>query len=469
MEKTFPKAFLKRIKIQLEDEYDDFISALNEEPIVSVRTNPKKPNNRFSNNEVIPWCKYGYYIEEKPQFVFDPIIHAGGYYVQEASSMIFPNAIDFSKPLKVLDLCAAPGGKSTLLESFLNEDSIIYSNELVGKRARILEENIIKWGSEKFVITSNRTDDYKHFSGYFDVVLVDAPCSGEGMFRKNSNAIQQWSETKPFKCSVDQRNILDDAVFLVKNGGILIYSTCTYSLEENEQIVQWFYNKYESILEPWKLKLPKNTGISEKAIKHKDENSQNVYKCFPHKVEGEGMFISAFRVKNSAESSIGNKKKPPKQNIPAAVLNEVQYFIEINPSKEIIHIEENQIYLLPKMYFEDVKTAFSKLNVLNAGINLGSVNFKTGKFIPSHNLAMSLKVKPGFPFLELSKENALRFLKKEDLQDINFQKLPLGWILAKYEGLNLGWLKSNGKRLNNLYPKEWKIRKELPETFTEFI
>ena len=157
----------------------------------------------------MPWSANGKFLKERPEFVFDPLIHAGAYYVQESSSMMIANAIDFSSNLRILDLCASPGGKSTLLLSFMTSGSVLFSNELVGKRTTVLKENIVKWGYPNVIITSNRATGYKDFKGYFDVVLVDAPCSGEGMFRKNPIAIKEWNDSKPFSCSIEQKGILD--------------------------------------------------------------------------------------------------------------------------------------------------------------------------------------------------------------------------------------------------------------------
>ncbi|MEA3497016.1 MAG: hypothetical protein U9R42_13400, partial [Bacteroidota bacterium] len=232
----FPEAFIKRMKIQLGDEAEDFFKSLKEEPAVSLRVNPAKNTGEYENEENIPWCKFGKYLNKKPEFVFDPIIHAGGYFVQDASSMFFHKAINFSKDIRVLELSASKGDNSTLLLSLMTENSILFSNRLPGGKASILAENIIKWGNANVIVSSNYSSAFKNFAAYFDVILIDAPSSLEGFFRKKTRTIEKWATNKAFQFSVNQKNILDDAISLLKKDGILIYTTQTYSLEENEQI-----------------------------------------------------------------------------------------------------------------------------------------------------------------------------------------------------------------------------------------
>src|SRR5436190_4820828 len=221
------------------------------EQITSIRINPSKDFEfGISNFETgpVPWCQYGYYLKERPSFTFDPLFHAGCYYVQEASSMFLEQAlkqtVDLSKPLRVLDLCAAPGGKSTHIQSLISPGSLLVSNEVIKSRCNILKDNIIKWGCENVVVTNNDPKDFAKLENYFDVIVVDAPCSGSGLFRKEPDAIEHWSENNVALCSQRQQRILADVWPSLKEDGILVYSTCSYSKEEDEDIVKWMNEKF---------------------------------------------------------------------------------------------------------------------------------------------------------------------------------------------------------------------------------
>lgn len=461
-EESFPKSFIKRMKLKLGEEFEPFLESLDQDAVVSVRNNPLKPSDQFSGEDKIPWCKDGHFLSKRPEFVFDPLIHAGSYYVQEASSMLFANAIDFSKDLKILDLCAAPGGKSTLMLSKMSKNSILFSNELVGKRADILKENLVKWGNTNVISTSNRSDAYAPFNAFFDVVLVDAPCSGEGMFRKNSRALEEWAENKAFVCSIGQKDILDEAIKLLKNNGLLIYSTCTYSEEENDQIVQWFYQKYKSVVSPEKIQIPDSWGVVKDQIKLFNENKQEVYRCYPHKIRGEGMFIAAFRIHHRMFSELPKQKKNSKilKGLSHVEMLKVKEFIA--PNKDIVFQKYlDKIYAIPANYVNEIGLATTKLNIVLMGTMIGSFNKKSGELIPSHDLAMSKLMHNTFNSLDLTKQQALTYLKKTDLI-ADPTNLPIGWILARFNGHVLGFLKNNKKRLNNFYPREWAIRKNLP-------
>ena len=277
------------------------------EQITSVRFNPNKLLivNRESSNgdtihdsrlpihEKIPWTQYGYYLKERPSFTFDPLFHAGCYYVQEASSMFLEQAlkqtVDLTQPLKVLDLCAAPGGKSTHIQSLISKDSLLVSNEVIRSRANVLKDNIIKWGCQNVMVTNNDPKDFSRLEGYFDVIVVDAPCSGSGLFRKEPEAINEWSENNVALCGQRQQRIVADIWPALKENGILIYSTCSYSKEEDEDIVSWITANFE--LESEKLKVESEWGITETEI------STDIfsYRFWPDKVNGEGFFIACFQ------------------------------------------------------------------------------------------------------------------------------------------------------------------------------
>jgi 16S rRNA C967 or C1407 C5-methylase (RsmB/RsmF family)/NOL1/NOP2/fmu family ribosome biogenesis protein len=444
---------------QLGEEFHDFEASLLQTPSVSLRVNPMKAPDIFSEEEKVPWSVNGRFLKERPEFVFDPLIHAGAYYVQESSSMMIANAIDFSSNLRILDLCASPGGKSTLLLSLMNSSSVLFSNELVGKRTTILKENIVKWGYPNVVITSNRANDYKDFKGYFDVVLVDAPCSGEGMFRKNPVAIKEWNDSKPFSCSIEQKGILENAVPLVRDGGLLIFSTCTFAPQENENNVEWLYKKFAGQLSPALLSYDKNWGITEDIVTHSDGNKQSVYKCLPHKFRGEGLFISMFRVNSGNRFVYKTHQQQLLKNINSRVSSDMEKFIKTGEDHMLMMLNE-QVVLMNKQMAGIADFAMSKLNVVSFGTLLGNISYNTREFIPTHDLSMSILVNKNYASVELNREQAIRFLKKEDIPGLIPDPEIRGWLLAKYQGVPLGWLKANNNRTNNFYPKEWRLRKE---------
>jgi 16S rRNA C967 or C1407 C5-methylase (RsmB/RsmF family) len=245
-------------------------------------------DSRFTIHERVPWSQYGYYLSERPSFTFDPLFHAGCYYVQEASSMFLEQAlkqtIDITRSLKILDLAAAPGGKSTHIQSLISKNSLLVTNEVIRSRGNILKDNIIKWGCDNVVVTNNDPRDFARLENYFDVIVVDAPCSGSGLFRRDEEAIGEWSENNVQLCSQRQQRILADVWPALKKEGVLIYSTCSYSKEEDEEIVEWM-NEELSIVN-CQLSIDKNWKIVE---------STGGYRFWPDKVKGEGFFITCVK------------------------------------------------------------------------------------------------------------------------------------------------------------------------------
>ena len=242
-----PAEFTDRMRRLLGDEYDDFATALLSEPQTSLRLNPAKCNGR-PDYQPVSWCRDAYYIETRPAFTFDPRLHGGVYYVQEASSMFLDYVLRrfVDTPVRYLDLCAAPGGKSTLALSALPAGSLVVCNEVVRNRTHILAENVVKWGYDNTIVTRNTAADFGKLHHYFDVILVDAPCSGEGMFRKDTQAATEWSPAQVGVCAERQREILSDVWDALRPGGLLIYSTCTYNREENEDIIRFLCDHFDA-------------------------------------------------------------------------------------------------------------------------------------------------------------------------------------------------------------------------------
>ena len=269
---------------------------VSQQQVTSIRLNPAKliPHSPFTIQEKVPWSSLGYYLTERPSFTFDPLFHAGCYYVQEASSMFLEQAlrqtIDLSKPLRVLDLCAAPGGKSTHIQSLVTTESLLVSNEVIKSRTNILRQNIIKWGSENVVVTNNDPQHFSKLEGFFDVLVIDAPCSGSGLFRKDPQAINEWSPENVLLCCGRQKRIIADAFACLKKDGVLIYSTCSYSKEENESIADWLAEELR--MENQRLAIENSWNIVET---ESDKTSSFGYRFFPDKLKGEGYYLTCFR------------------------------------------------------------------------------------------------------------------------------------------------------------------------------
>ena len=290
---TFPTAFESRMRYSLGSAWDLFASAHKVSLPVTIRINPEKYKTS-QETRAVPWSAYGRYLPERPVFTLDPFFHAGAYYVQEASSMFLEQAFtqiaDPKQPLMVLDLCAAPGGKSTPLLSLINQKSLLVADAVIRSRAITLQENIQKWGNSNVVVTNNDPQDFQRLEGLFDMIIIDAPCSGEGLFRKDPRAIKEWSPDQVALCSKRQRRIVADIWPTLKEDGILIYSTCTYNTLENEENLKWLKSSCDVAFLP--LQLEDGWGIETIA-----QDGIVGYRFYPHRVDGEGLFMAVMRKK----------------------------------------------------------------------------------------------------------------------------------------------------------------------------
>lgn len=447
---NLPPVFIAQMQAQLGKELEAFQAVLDTPSPVSIRWNFSKAKRIEEIYEVIKWFNNGIYLPERPVFTLDPLLHAGVYYVQEASSMFVAEAarqlVDLDKPLRVLDLCAAPGGKSTLLSSILTEDSLLLSNEVIRNRYQILQENTIKWGLPNVHISNG---DSQHFAGlenFFDMVVVDAPCSGEGLFRKDKKAVAEWSPAHVTHCAARQKRILADAVKTLKPDGALIYCTCTYNDEENESNAKWLVEDFD--LEPISLEIPVDWNIVKKEIG---------YQFYPHRVKGEGFYISCFRKKPGKVNATKARAFPHLTPLSSKVVPIVQGWLKEPEKYDFYENKIGNIVAILKTQVEDCQIITKYLRKADFGLELGILKGKD--FIPAHALALSTAITPDLPAIELEKEQALRFLKKEN---IILESIPAGWALARYQGHNLGWLKGVGNRINNYFPKNWRILMDLP-------
>ena len=429
------------------------------EQVTSLRLNPSKIFNiQYSifNAQLgrVKWNEQGYYLSQRPSFTLDPLFHAGAYYVQEASSMFLEEAlkqtVDLSQPLKILDLCAAPGGKSTLIQSLISKESLLVSNELIKSRVNVLAENITKWGAANVIVTNNDPAHFQRLENYFDVIVVDAPCSGSGLFRKDPAAIEEWSENNVQLCSQRQQRILSDIMPALKEGGVLIYSTCSYSTAENEMICDWIAEQLA--VGSLQLAIDKNWGIVEtESEKHK----MHGYRFYPDKVKGEGFFIAAFRKEKVKESGVGSresgKRKSTTARFPRGEIEILKPWLK--DTADLFYFKQNNETIAMPVYFEkDLTLIQEALYIKKAGVKLGSII--RDELIPDHELALSVIINNTVKCIEADKETALQYLRREEIKLVSAEK---GWVLLTYQQLPLGWVKILPNRVNNYYPTAWRI------------
>lgn len=409
--------FIEKIRNLLGEEANAFEEAMREPPSVSIKLNRRKAKNvadtGYENLEPVKWCGSGFYLPERPRFTSNPLLHAGVFYVQDASSMIYetvmerilPMSLDTGQPPVVLDLCAAPGGKTTSMINALPDGSLIVANEYVKSRANVLRENLIKWGYPDIVVTNSPTSVLARIGAAFDIVAVDAPCSGEGMMRKDETARAQWSEGLIHQCATLQREILSDAVRMLKPGGFLIYSTCTYNREEDEEQLEWLAGEYGMV--PFDLDLPAEWGFG-RGI----DTDLPSYRFMPHITRGEGLFLAVMRKEEDMpEKTVGKSALLAKIDKTAKVI-----------CRGIPQYTEKGRLRIPE-----------SVSVLAADYD------------------RSL-----YPEAELGEDDALAYLRHEAIRLP--EDAPKGYVAVTYRGHPLGLVKNLGSRANNMYPGEWKIK-----------
>ncbi|MCQ2185896.1 MAG: rRNA cytosine-C5-methyltransferase [Bacteroidales bacterium] len=410
---------------------------------VAIRTNPFKDADlqHLQLCDPVPWSPFGYYLKERPSFTLDPLFHAGAYYVQDASAMLvgwmFRSVLPYAcaqndgsgrSALKVLDLCAAPGGKTTDMSASLGQSGLQYmlvSNEVIHQRALALMDNVARWGDPNVLVTNSDPKEFSKLDSFFDIIVADVPCSGEGMFRKSENARQMWSEDNVQLCAARQRRIVADAWKSLRPGGVLVYSTCTLNDSENDDNVAWILEELGGSIIPLEMPFegPKSTKYG--------------FLMVPGEVRGEGQYCAAV-FKGDAVQPCGTK---PGENM-------------VEEASAVEFFEKNsEIFALPAFMAQNMGIIGKKLNVLNAGVHAFSV--KGRDKIPYEDLALSAIMQEGdFPDVALEKKDALRFLHKDALQ---LKDAPTGYVTVSYQGLCLGFVKNLGNRANNLHPSGRRI------------
>src|ERR1700744_4322207 len=455
-EYNFPQNFLSKLSGSPGFEVENFTKAhQNSDSPTSIRLNPFKKSAIKSDSRV-PWCSEGYYLDTRPSFTFDPLFHAGCYYVQEASSMFIDHILHYinkdTDGVKVLDLCAAPGGKSTLINSALKSNDLLVANEIIKTRVPVLTDNLTRWGTDNSIVTNNDPKDFGRLKGFFDIILVDAPCSGSGMFRKDPAAMEEWSEANVNLCHQRQERILADVYPALKEDGCLIYSTCSYSVEENENILDWLCTEFE--LESIRIPIEGDWGIVESQSAQKKAWG---YRFYPDKVKGEGLFAACLQ-KNESSGEVSNTKYKDHQKA---------NFKEIDLAKPYIKEPDNYYYFkvnddwlaIDREHRHSLGILQQYFYIKKSGVRIGKLAGRD--MIPDHELALSLAInKERFLEIELSKQQAIQYLQRENITDLDTP--DKGWSLMTFEGHALGWAKLLPNRINNYYPKEIRIFASLP-------
>ena len=466
-----PEEFIKLMEASVGKEASDlFVGQYNDAAggVTSIRSNPGKGGNGMllENAEFfggtlrrVVWCSNGHYLAQRPLFTLDPLFHAGAYYVQDASSMfsevamkaIMEDAAWDEGKLRLLDLCAAPGGKSTHILSLLGENSLLVSNEVIKSRSVVLADNIAKWGSHNVVVSNNDPRDFKSLSEYFNIIFVDAPCSGEGMFRKEPETVNEWSMANVELCAARQRRILQDIWPALAPGGYLVYSTCTFNHFENDGNLEFLINEMGA--EP--VDVAGFAGNSEYGNILK--TSHGGFQFVPGMVEGEGQFFAI--VKKSTLCGEKSRFRIPGMKPSGNLLKKFPYL----PLQEYdFELKGDMVKAYPKGLANEIRFLETKLKIVSSGV--AAAIQKGRDFIPHADLALSEafsemisqgKLPEGINAVEVSRDDALKFLAKEPLV---LPGAPSGYILLIYKGVGLGFVKNLGNRTNNLLPMARRIR-----------
>ncbi len=443
-----PKEFLEMLEASGNDKLRLLANVLcTPSATTAIRLNPAKGGEVPANGSQIPWCDWGYYLDSRPQFIFDPALHQGLYYVQDASSMAHCAAVEKAvelignpgRPLRYLDACAAPGGKTTGAIDVLPENSFIVANEFDPRRSSILIENLAKWGCENVVITREDATKMRPADNFFDIIAADVPCSGEGMMRKEQQAVAQWSPALVAECAARQKLIVDNLWQSLRPGGVFVYSTCTFNLDENEHIVRHIIDELGGeAIEIEKLNRPEIIGSI--------DDDFPCYRFLPGEVDGEGQFIALIR-KPDDESYNENLKFKGKgikelKDFKGLLQGDWTYFADKDASVRALRKEHTLLadYISSKWY------------ALSIGVETGIQ--KGRDFIPAQALALARSLRSdAFPTAEIDLETAIEYLRRNAITI----EAPTGIILLTYKGKALGFVKNLGKRANNLYPAQWRI------------
>lgn len=445
-----PEEFIRELESYEALDVERLVEALGGSPAVSVRANVLKNVTPPAGAERVKWCQHGWYLDEREAFTFDPAMHQGLYYVQDASSMILAHIVKTltmgGNEVKYLDACAAPGGKTTAVTDSLPAGSLVVANEFVPARAAVLCENLTKWGYPATVVSKGDTARFRRLPGFFDIIGADVPCSGEGMFRKDAEAVSQWSPVLVKECADRQLSIIGNLWHALSAGGYLIYSTCTFNRRENEEMIDRLVNDYDAVAV--ELSFPDEWNIARGL-----NTSHPCYRFMPHLTKGEGLFVAVLRKPGEPqpgkEKPEKRKERPASDNIPDNVTkwlkgdNDLSFFVE-----------NDCVKAFPLRWYKCLTSLRTKLDIAMSGITVAAI--KGRDCIPTQSLASSIELnRDAFSCVEVDYETAIAYLRREAV--VLSDGVARGYVLLTFGHRPLGFVKNLGNRANNLYPAEWRI------------
>lgn len=440
MSTALPEKFVQRVA---NDPFlgTELLDALQTESPTAVRLHPLKTRAELPFLRSIPWSENGFFLSERPKFTLDPLFHAGCYYPQEAGSQLLEavlNQLDLPENPVVLDLCAAPGGKSTLISSFLGNKGLLVSNEVIGARSKVLKENCIKWGYTNSIVTNNDPQDFQHLSSAFDCIVIDAPCSGEGMFRKDHEARKEWSEANVELCSARQKRIVMDVWDALKPGGFIVYSTCTFNTNENEENVKWFLEET-------------GAALIRPGIPAAKEGREKVgHYALPSQLDTEGFYIAVLQ---KPADSKENRSRQAKNTALQFVKEALAPSELVNKAGVQLVQWSDYLFAVPEDFAALSAEIHKQLRVIKLGTEIGQPTRK--ELIPNEALALNPFLRSAdIPRIDLELQEALIYLKGDTFTVAGER----GFQLMTFQQEPLGWIKHIGNRFNNLYPKDWRIR-----------
>lgn len=455
---NLPIEFEKKMKAFLGNEWDDFLYSYDNNRFQALRFNTLKVQSqeermrilktlKISSEKKVSWANEAYYFDENVRPGKHPYHEMGLYYIQEPSAMSAAALLAPKPGMRVLDLCAAPGGKSTQLATYLGDSGLLVSNEINTQRSRILSQNIERMGIKNAIVTNE--DSFvlaSHFPGFFNAIQVDAPCSGEGMFRKLPEAIEQWSMENVAICAERQKEILDNAAVMLKPGGVIVYSTCTFSKEENEDVIEYFLER------------------------HPDFTLEEMERFWPHKVDGEGHFVAKLVRRGCVDTDLKadrktkknknskNRKNETKPALTKENMKLLSEFLDETISEDMAAwIKNSRLVMFGEQLYRlsDMEVDIKGLKVQRAGLHIGE--FKKQRFEPSHSLALALKLNDAKNVVKLTCDNpqTIGFFNGQSvmLSDEQAAECKKGWALVCVDGYPAGWGKVNGAQVKNHYPK----------------
>ena len=450
---ALPVAFKERMTKQLgAEEAERLFSALDSASPVAVRLNPAKCSEEgvWSDGEAIAWSKNGCKLKERPSFTLDTAFHAGAYYVQEAASQFIDHVIaqEELQGKRVLDMCSAPGGKTTIYSTAVGCDGLVVANEYVRSRANILADNVRKWGMGNVLVTNNAPEHIAQFEGWFDLVAVDAPCSGEGMFRKEEVAREDWSEDAVKMCAARQLSIVREAWQSLKDGGLFIYSTCTFNEDEDEGVLRAFMAECGDVFVPSRrVEIDDEWGVVRGEV-----GAFQTFRFFPHKTDSEGLFVAVARKAEPTPQRTPKARKKIMQEVDKASRKELSRWL-MDAENHSFALVVDTIYAYSSEQFKAVQALSESLTAIYSGVAMGQV-FK-GKLKPDWALSQYVGVeRKATAVVELDAAAALDYLRKKD---IAVGDMAEGMNLVMHNGRALGYAKKIGARCNNLYPNSLKI------------